>query len=48
MGIGRSRAALGLTSIWGLLLARVRRGAVLTVVALALLAVATRPLLPIG
>lgn len=46
--VGSSRAALGLAWVWRLLLARVGRGAVLAIVALTLLAVATWPLLSIG
>lgn len=46
--VGSSRAALGLACVWRLLLARVGRGAVLAIVALTLLAVATWPLLSIG
>lgn len=48
LGVGGPGAALGLTGVRRLLLAGVRRGPVLTVVCLALLAVGARPLLSVG
>lgn len=47
LGIGRSRATLGLARVRSLLLAWVRWGAMLTIVALTLLAITTWPLLSI-
>lgn len=52
LGVGRTRTALGLTGVWLLLLLlllpRVGGGGMLTIVALTLLTIASRPLLSIG